>query len=488
VRRLAPSLLAVSLLASGCSLDPAYVRPTAAVPTAWPKGEAYPEATEATPSLISYRDIFRDPKLQAIIDRALANNQDIRLALANVAAARAQYRVQRADLFPQVGAGAGVTTGETRSSNTGLVANPGRRTTYSADVDLTSFELDLFGRLRSLSRAAMQTYLASEANVRAVRLTLVAETASAYLTLAADRSLIAIAVETEASAQRSVELTSARLKGGVAPRTDLRQAETVLRQAQADHANLITQVAQDRNALELLVGASVPDAELPPSIESIDGMLGELPAGLDSRILLKRPDVVEAEAQLKAADARIGAARAAFFPTIGLTAAAGFVSPALSSLFSGDRFNWSVSPSASVPIFQGGALKGNLALARAQRDQSLAQYQQAIQTAFREVADALARRGTIAREYEAQAALEEAAADSYRLEDARYREGVDPFLSSLDAQRTLYGARRSLASTRLTRADNLVALYRTLGGDMVIDQLPPATLTSVAGGSARPAS
>jgi multidrug efflux system outer membrane protein len=266
-----------------------------------------------------------------------------------------------------------------------------------------------------------------------------------------------------------VELTRARLTGGVAPRTDLRQAETVLNQARSDRADLTTLVAQDRNALELLVGAPVPDGDLPASIESVDGLLGEAPAGLDSRILLRRPDVAQAEYQLRAANAEIGAARAAFFPTISLTALAGAASPALSALFNGDNFVWSGQAAAAQTLFDGGANRGNLAAAKGRRDLAVAQYQQAIQTAFREVADALARRGTINDQMTAQSALEAAASDSYALAQARYKEGIDPFLNALDAQRTLYGARRTLAATRLVRADNLVTLYRSLGGDLLMD-------------------
>ena len=296
--------------------------------------------------------------------------------------------------------------------------------------------------------------------------------ASAYLTLATDRSLLAVAVETEASAARSVELTRARLTGGVAPRTDLRQAETVFEQARSDRANLTTLVAQDRNALELLVGAPVADADLPASIEGVDGLLVEAPAGLDSRILLRRPDVAQAEYQLRAANAQIGAARAAFFPNISLTALAGVASPALSALFDGNSFVWSAESAAGQTLFDGGANRGNLAAAKARRDLAVAQYQKGIQNAFREVADALARRGTINDQMAAQAALEAAATDSYALANARYKEGIDPFLNALDAQRTLYSARQTLAATRLVRADNLVTLYRTLGGDLLVDTGP----------------
>jgi multidrug efflux system outer membrane protein len=429
--------------------------------------------SEATLPSVTYKDLFRDPKLQGIIDRALADNQDIAIALANVASTRAQYRAQRSARLPAVDASTRVDTGD---------SGTGRQTSYTAESGISAFEIDLFGRVRSLSKAALQEYLATEAGVRAARLTLVGEVASTYLTLATDRSLLSIANDTQVSASKSVDLTRARLRGGVAPRTDLRQAETVLDQARADAANLTTLVAQDRNALELLVGDPVADAELPTSIESVDRLLGELPAGLDSRILLRRPDVVEAEYRLRAANARIGAARANFFPTISLTALAGFASTALSSLFTGGAFTWSVAPAATLPLFDGGANKGNLAYANAQRDLTVAQYKQTVQTAFREVADALARRGTIDRQTQAQIDLEAAARDSDFLAEARYKEGIDPFLSRLDTQRTLYAARRALASARLLRADNLVTLYRVLGGDMLIDGEPVPTTQVKAGG------
>ena len=472
-----PALIPALVALAACSLQPTYVRPTPAVPASWPVGDAYLRASETSLPSISYRDVFRDPKLQAIIEQALVNNQDVKLALANVASARAQWRVQRAQLLPRIDASASGSVSDSGSARSraagGGSVGGGVNKNYSIDVGLSGFEVDLFGRLSSLSDAALQTYLATEAAARTARLSLVAELASAYYTLATDRSLLAIAIDTERSASRSVDLTRARLTGGIAPRTDLRQAETVYAQAKSDHADLITQVAQDRNAIELLVGAPVDGALLPASIESVDSMVGEIPAGLDSRILLRRPDVVDAEYQLRAANARIGAARAAFFPTISLTSIAGLASNALSSLFSGAAFNYSISPSVSLPLFDGGANRGNLADARAQRDAATASYQKAIQTAFRDVADALARRGTIASQYAAQAQLEAAARDSYFLADARYREGIDTFLTSLDAQRTLYSARQTLASTRLVAADSLVELYRALGGDQLIDSMPP---------------
>ncbi|MDB5499417.1 MAG: transporter [Phenylobacterium sp.] len=475
-RALALALSAAAL--TGCTLEPHYARPTPAVPQTWPVGAAYPPATAAPLPSVSYRDVFKDPHLQAIIERAIANNQDLQIAMANVTIARSQYRIQRAQLLPRIEATAGASETHGRAAanqSNGTTSGSGNTTrSYDANIGFSAFEIDLFGRLRSLSHAAQQQYFASEAGVHAARLTLVAEVGAAYLTLATDRSLLAIAVGTEASDVKSVELTRARLTGGVAPRTDLRQAETLLDQARSDRASLTTVVAQDRNALELLVGAPVADADLPPSIESVDGLLGEVPAGLDSRILLRRPDVVEAEYRLRAANAQIGAARANFFPTISLTALAGAASPALGALFNGQNFNWTVSGSGAQTIFAGGANIANLALAKGQRELALAQYQQAIQTAFREVADGLARRGTIDEQLDAQTSLETAARDNYALADARYKEGVDPYLNSLIAQRTLYNAQQTLAATRFLKADNLVTLYRTLGGDQLIDSTPPA--------------
>jgi len=479
IRRAAPLAALVPLAA--CNLAPAYQRPAPAIPAALP----ITQPAETPPAALSYRDIFHDLKLVALIDRAIANNQDLRAALANVRSARALVTVNRAVLLPAVDGSAEVSTGDSSNearSGGGAIGNAsGRRTSYSADLDV-GWEIDLFGRLRNLEDAAFDEYLGSAAAQRAARLSLVGGVANAYLTLAADRSLLAIAKQTSASANRSVELTRALLKGGVAPRTDLRQAETILAQADADQANLETAVQQDRNALQLLVGAPVEDALLPGSIEAMDGLFAEAPAGLDSSILLRRPDVAEAEYKLRAANARIGAARAAFFPRIGLTALAGFASNALSSLFVGDAFTWSVAPSATLPIFDGGANIGNLRYAKAQRDLALATYQKAIQTAFRDVADALARRATIDRQLAASARLDAAARDSLFLADARYREGIDPYLSLLDAQRTAYGAARTLASARLIKAQNLVTLYQSLGGDQLIDD-PPAGL---GGDRARP--
>lgn len=477
----AVALITLSAL-TACSMDPHYVRPTPAVAQSFPQGSPYQQQTEPPLPAVSYRDIFRDARLQSIVEQALANNQDLRQALANIRSARALYRVQRADIFPQIDASAGLTTrrGSTQSgAGAGGAGNTGTGghdtvTSYDVQAGTTAWEIDLFGRLQSLSRSAFNQYLATDAAARATRLTLVSDIADAWLKLAADRSLLLIAEDTEKSAQTSVDLTQRRLDGGVAPRTDLRQAQTVLATAQADHARQATLVAQDINALRLLVGAPVADTLLPATIEDADGKLAELPAGLDSTILLRRPDVVEAEYQLRASNARIGAARAAFFPRISLTAVAGLASTALSSLFTGGAFAWTVAPSATLPIFDGGANAGNLAYARAQKDAYLAAYQRAIQTAFREVSDALARRGTIDAETRADQLNLTAAEDTLNLGIARYRQGIDPYLNTLDAQRTFYAARQTLVNIRLTRAQNLVDLYQTLGGDQLVETMPPS--------------
>ncbi|CAN7143603.1 efflux transporter outer membrane subunit [Phenylobacterium sp. LjRoot225] len=462
------ALAVAGLALCGCTLEPHYVRPVPAIPAAWPKGEAYPPAAAEPAPTLSYRDLFKDPHLLALIDQALAGNQNLRVAMANVEVARAQYRVQRADLFPSLDAGAAAGQSRSRSTSTGAV---GVQRSYQGDL-AAAFEIDLFGRLRSLSHEAQEQYLATAAGARAARLTLVGEVAQAYLTLAADRTLLAISADTVASAARTVALTQARLEGGVAARTDLAQAQTLMEQARSDQAQLTTQVAQDRNALELLVGGRVADDLLPEAIEAVDGQLGEAPAGLDSRILLRRPDVAEAEHALRAANAQIGAARAAFFPTISLTGLAGYASPQLGGLFAGRNATWQAQSAANLPIFTGGANVAGLAGAKASREAAVANYQLAVQSAFRNVADALARRGTIDQQLAAQQALSAAAATSYQLSDARYRAGVDPYLDALVSQRTLYSARQSLTQTRLARAQNLVALYEALGGDAAIDALP----------------
>lgn len=460
------SVLMLSWVLSGCViLAPTYERPAAPVPAAWPTGDAYApqQVADKTAADIPWGDFIVAPKLRAIVELALSSNRSLRESAATVASARAQYRVQRAALMPTVQAGVDGATSRTRTtSSDGGTIQP---SSYTANVGLSSFEIDMFGRLRSLSDAALESYFATEEGARATHVSLIAETASAYLTLAADQSRLAVSRQTLASAQRSVSLTQRRLEGGLASRVDVRQAQTVYQTARADIASTVTSIAQDRNALELLVGQTVPDTLLPDGLPGGTGWLAEVPAGLSSDVLLRRPDVAQAEHTLKSANANIGAARAAFLPTLSLTTSGGLSSAALSSLFSGGAAAiWSIAPALTVPIFDGGANRASLRYSTAQRDLYLSTYELAIQTAFKEVADALAQRGTIQEQVAARQDLREAAADSYRLSDARYQRGLDTFLNALDAERTVYSAELTLVTTRLAAYDNLVALYRVMGG------------------------
>jgi multidrug efflux system outer membrane protein len=461
---------AVSLVLTGCTMAPRYERPATPVPDAWPSGAAYDpaQASEKTAADLPWREFIRDEKLQKVIDQALANNRDLRSALANIQSARAQYRIQRSDLFPKIDGE--INASKQKSFNTFGGAVGGGSTFenefYTASVGLSAFEIDLFGRVRSLSNAALQSYLATAEAGRATRISLIAETTSAYLTLAADNSRYELARRTVESAQRTMEVTQKRLEAGVSSRLDVRQAETVYQQARVDLASTTALIAQDRNALELLTGGRIPDELLPSELPENHQWLADVPAGLSSSVLLTRPDVLQAEHQLQSANANIGAARAAFFPRLSLTASTGLASPELSNLFDDGTSIWSIGPNLVLPIFQGGANVANLSYAKAQRELYVSQYELAIQTAFKEVADALAIRGTIQDQLSAQRALVDAAADSYQLAEARYTKGVDTFLNALDAQRTLYNAEKSLVSARLTASDNVVTLYRVLGGGL----------------------
>lgn len=465
-------LLLTATALAGCSMEPKYVQPVAPVPPSWPVGDAYLANSEAALPAVTYRDIFRDARLQKLIAQALAENRDLRVAAANIRAAREQYRIQRAERLPELAAGAGATASGGQSSSGSTTNSSDARTRFTADAGITGFELDLFGRVASLTHTEQNRYFATEAGARATWLTLVGDIADAWLTYAADASLLRIAQDTAANAENSVRLTRARLEGGIAPRTDLRQAEQVLEGARADLAQQRTALAQDVNALQLLVGAPIDSALLPASLDEAAPTIAELPAGLDSGVLLRRPDVVQAEYQLRAANAEIGAARAALFPRISLTGLLGLASNALTGLFGGNGFNWSAGASGDYSIFNAGAGRANVRLSEAQRDAAVATYERAIQSAFREVADALARRGTITEQLRATEAQANAAADTFRLTEARYRGGIDTFLSSLDAQRSLYAARRTLVATRLVQASNLVTLYRTLGGDSLLHATP----------------
>ena len=455
-----------ALLLAGCDLAPPYHRPGLPAPAAMPTSGAYPAANAATPaSDIAWQDFFVDPALRQVIGQGLANNRDLRVALANVEQARAQYRVQRADLLPTIGANAGATYARASSAET----RPGVDRTshiYSVDAGFSAFEIDLFGRVRNLTKAALDQYLATEQGARATRITLIAEIASAYLTMAADQDQLRISQGTLESFKQSLDLTTAQFNHGVISELEVRQAQTNYEQARYDIAALQTQIARDQNALNLLVGTTVSQDLLPTGLGDRNFTLAQLPAGVSSDVLLQRPDVLQAENQLKAQYANIGAARAAFFPQISLTALAGTLSSGLSGLFDHGNYTYQVAPTASQTIFDFGRNAANLRYAKASRDAALATYEKAIQTAFREVADALAERGTIDEQLRARTSRVEAAGTAYKLSDARYRSGVDPFLTSLDAQRVFYAAQQNLVQTRLDAASNLVELYRALGGGL----------------------
>lgn len=454
MRRAIGLMLALSLPA--CSMAPDYERPAPPVPASWPVGDAYLAQSEAALPVISYQQIFRDQRLQALVEQAFVNNRDLREAWANLAAARAQVRVQRAEQLPQVAVVGGIDR---------VHSNGNTDTNYVLSAGVTSFEIDLFGRLANATEAERQRALATEAAARTVRLGLVSDIASTWAAYATDAELLRIAEITAANARRSVELTSARLKGGIAPRTDLRQAEQVLATAEGDVASLKTALAQDVNLLQLLVGAPIDPALLPASLDEVIASISTLPAGVSSQVLLRRPDVLEAEYDLRAANADIGVARAEMFPTISLTALLGVASGALSGLFTSDAFSTTLGATGRYAIFSGGGAKANVQVSEARRDAALAGYERAIQTAFREVADALARQGTIGEELRAATANATAAQDTARLAEARYRGGVEGYLDNLVAQRALYTAQRQEAVTRLALVQNRVTLYRTLGGD-----------------------
>lgn len=475
------TLLFATTALAGCNLAPKNVRPEGAIPLTLPQGGPYPVlgAEQADVTRIGYRDFFLDPRLQAVIATALENNRDYRVTAANVLAARAQYRVTRASQVPTTAANGGVTytnnpfgalggaSGAGGAGGVGGVpAQTGNLEIYQASVGFSAFELDLFGRVRNLSQAALQEYFATEEAQRAARIALIGEVATAWLTMAADQDQLRLSRETLASFGRTLELTRAQFRVGVISELEVQQAETSYQQARNDIAALTAQIAQDQNAINLLAGTTVPAEQLPAELGDRDLILSNLPTGVSSTVLLRRPDVLQAERRLYAANANIGAARAALFPTISLTATLGTISTALGGLFGAGTQQFSVSPGVALPLFDGGQRRGNVEVARAQQLAAVATYEGTLQTAFREVADALATRGTIGEQLSAQTAKAQAAATAQRLSDARYRAGIDSFLNTLDAQRTSYAARQTLVQTRLARATNLVTLYRTLGGGL----------------------
>jgi len=458
--------LAISaVLLGGCTMIPKYTRPEAPVPKEWPKGQAYRElgSLQDAPAAadLHWNAFFTDERLQKVIETALENNRDLRVAALNVERARALYRIQRFELLPKVNA-TGTGYKERVPSD---VSTSGRSMTveeYRADLGITSWEIDFFGRIRSLKEQALEEFFATEHARRSAQILLVSEVTRTYLVLAADRENLQLARSTLEAQQASYELIRRRFEVGLAPKLDLRQVQQRVDASRVDVARFTELTARDRNALNLLVGAPVPDELLPEGLSSVKS-LPDISPGLSSEVLLHRPDILQAESLLKAANANIGAARAAFFPRISLTTVFGTASDELSDLFGSGTDTWRFEPRASIPIFDPG-LWPALRVSKVEREIALARYESAIQTAFREVSDALATKGTVADQLEAQKSMVEATAETYQLANARYEKGIDTYLSVLDAQRSLYAAQQGLITIRLGKVANQVSLYAALGG------------------------
>ena len=448
--------LAIAVAGTGCAtLEPRLPEAQPQIPQSWPVPENGITPTAGAVGEVGWRDVLVDPRLERVVAQALENNRDLRVAMLNVERARAQYRIQRAERVPAVGANVAMerTGGDAPTTDS-----------FTASAGLASFELDLFGRVRNLSEAALQQYFAQEENRRAAQITLISTVANAWMALAADQSLLAIAEDTLRAQEASLRLTERRHELGAVSGLVLAQAQTQVETARADQARYRGQVEQDRHALDLLAGSPVPAGDLPQGFD--DGLVAmtALPGGVPSDLLLRRPDIQASEHALRSANANIGAARAAFFPSIKLTGAAGSMSGEFSSLFDGGTRFWRFAPQISIPIFQGGALKANLGVATANRDIALANYEKAIQTGFREVADAISLSRTLADQRAAAERLLTAAQRAEQLSKARYDAGYDSYLTLLDAQRTRYAAQQGLVAARLAEQANRMTLYSAMGG------------------------
>ncbi|MFT3848908.1 MAG: efflux transporter outer membrane subunit [Propionivibrio sp.] len=456
------------LLLSACSLMPDYARPELPVPDAWPAASLTESPAGKTAwSEVAWPAFFTDATLQGLIRQALDNNRDLRVAALDIEVARAAYGVTEAALLPEIDAGLSGTDQRTPSNLSQSFPKEARTThRYDANLAMTAFELDLFGRLRSLNRQALESYLATAEARNATRIALIAEVANAYLALLGDRQQLALSDKTLATRQRSLALIERRLELGMSSELDRAQAQTAVESARTSQERYIRRLAQDFNALRLLLGTSIAEADPGRGADpqGLVSLVQDLPVGLPSEVLLSRPDVMQAEHALKAANANIGAARAAFFPRVSLTALAGFASPELSSLFDSDSRTWSFLPSVTVPIFDAGRNQATLDASVANKEIAVARYEKAIQSAFREVADGLAARKTLVRQVEAQESLVAAAEKSYRLSDARYKQGMETYLAVLDAERSLYAAQQELIQVQVERLANLVSLYKALGG------------------------
>ncbi|WP_414442960.1 efflux transporter outer membrane subunit [Burkholderia sp. 22PA0106] len=474
MRKIVLTAMAFALVASGCTMAPHYKRPDAPVSSSFPSDGVYatqPGASDARSAQdqaapdIGWRNFFADPRLQQLIELALKNNRDLRVSVLNIEAARAQYQITRAELLPTLG---GTGTGSIQRLPAGVSTTGAPLITRTYNVGLSaSWELDLFGRIQSLKDQALAQYLSTAQARKAQEISLVSQVADQYLTLQSTDDLLKVTEDTLKNAQSSYNLTKLQFDNGTGSELDLRQAQTVVEQALANQQAQARARAQAVNALVLLVGEPLPD-DLPAGLPlNNQNLLTDIPAGLPSDLLTRRPDIMEAEQTLRAANANIGAARAAFFPKISLTAAFGTASPTLGGLFKAGTAAWSFAPNIALPIFEGGSNIANLDLAHVQKRIEIANYEKAIQSAFSEVSNGLAARGTYDQQIAALARNEEAQQRRYDLSDLRYRNGVDSYLTVLTAQTDLYTAQTTLISARLARWTNLVDLYRALGGGWI---------------------
>ncbi len=463
MHKLIPLLLMSSFLC-GCTRAPQYVRPQLPVPSAWPESSVaqagVPGAPEA--ATLKWQEFFTDPRLQSVIELALVNNRDFRIATLNIEKVQALYRIQRAELYPTVVASAGADAYRV-PKNLSSSDQPETFAQYTVGLGAASWELDLFGRIRSLKSRALEQYLATEQAQSATQISLIAAVANSYLALAADREDLRLAQETFDAQQASYELILRTRQVGIASDLDVRQAQSQVEAARVDIARYSGQVALDENALNLLVGAPVTPGMLAGDLSQVAAFKDVAP-GIPSEVLLRRPDILAAEHLLRAANANIGAARAAFFPRISLTAAAGIVSSDLTNLFKPAAGTWNFAPQVVLPIFDSGARRANLQVAEVDRRIAIADYEKSIQAAFREVSDALSLRTTLVAQQDALQSLVNALQDAYRLSEARYKGGIDSYLSVLVAQRSFYLAQQQLVGARFARLSNLVTLYKVLGG------------------------
>ena len=458
--------LALAVALPGCAmLEPRLPAAQADLPVAWPMpatGQVTVGDTQTAD--VGWRDFFTDDRLEQVIAQALENNRDLRVVVLNVERAQAQYRIVRADRLPALGV-----TGQMERMGGDIPTSE----QYSVTLGVAAFELDLFGRVRNLSESALQQYLATEQNQRAAQLALIGQVAGSWLALGADRQSLAIARDTLATYEQSLGLQQKMFELGATSALQLNQVRTLVETARADVARYTGQVAQGTNALTLLVGQPVDASLLPDNVDVAASGLTAVPAGLPSDVLLRRPDVMAVEHVLRGANANIGAARAAFFPSIRLTGGIGSASGELSGLFESGTRIWNFMPQISLPIFQGGRLRANLGMATADRDIALARYEQSIQNGFREVADGLALSATLAEQRSAMEALVEAAQKAHDLSQARYDAGMDSFLVLLDARRSLYSARQALVQVQLAEQANRIGLYKALGGGWVQGGVTP---------------